>query len=234
MLALEEIHTFYGEAHVLHGVSLAVKPGAFVTLLGRNGAGKSTTLRSIMGIVPVGRGRIVFNEHHITNLAPEDIARLGIGYVPEDRRIFPNLTVQENLRLGALGGDGSADRPDAYSEVFRYFPVLADRLSRRGGLLSGGEQQMLAIGRAMVGRPTLMLVDEPTEGLAPLLVKNLVGALREINKRGTTILLVEQNLEVALALSTSLYVIDQGEIQFEGTAEDLRHDTSIQKRLLGV
>jgi branched-chain amino acid transport system ATP-binding protein len=234
MLGLEDIHTFYGEAHVLHGVSLAVKPGALVTLLGRNGAGKSTTLRSIMGIVPVRRGRIMFSGHDITNLAPEDIARFGIGYVPEDRRIFPNLTVQENLRLGVLGGDGSADRPKAYSEVFRYFPVLADRLGRRGGLLSGGEQQMLAIGRAMVGRPTLMLVDEPTEGLAPLLVKNLVGALCEINKQGTTILLVEQNLEVALALSTSLYVIDQGEIRFEGTADDLRHDTAIQKRLLGV
>jgi branched-chain amino acid transport system ATP-binding protein len=234
MLVLEGIHTFYAEAHVLHGVSLSVERGAFVTLLGRNGAGKSTTLRSIMGIVPVRRGRILFSEHDITNLAPEEIARFGVGYVPEDRRIFPNLTVQENLRLGVLGGNGTVDRTDAYREVFGYFPVLANYLGRRGGLLSGGEQQMLAIGRAMVGRPTLMLVDEPTEGLSPLLVKTLVGALREINRRGTTVLLVEQNLEVALALSSSLYIIDQGEIRFEGTADDLRHDTTIQKRLLGV
>jgi branched-chain amino acid transport system ATP-binding protein len=234
MLALEGVHTFYGEAHVLHGVSLRVARGAFVTLLGRNGAGKSTTLRSIMGIVPVRRGHIEFDEQDITNLAPEDIARLGLAYVPEDRRIFPNLTVQENLRLGVLGGNGTVDRTDAYREVFAYFPVLENNLGRRGGLMSGGEQQMLAIGRAMVARPSLMLIDEPTEGLSPLLVKALVGALRTINQRGTTVLLVEQNLEVALALSSALYIIDQGEIRFEGTADELRHDTSVQRRLLGV
>ena len=235
LLALEDLHAYYGEAHILQGVSLTVGAGEVVTLIGRNGAGKTTTLKSIMGLVPP-RGRISFDGRELAGLATHDIARAGIAYVPEERRILPNLSVAENLRLGILGaGHGAhADNGAALEEVLTYFPRLRERYEQKGKSLSGGEQQMLAIARGLVARPKLMLVDEPTEGLSPLLVESLTEILGEINRRGTTILLVEQILEVALALSHRLYVMDQGRIQFEGTPDALRADPEIQQRFLGV
>ena len=235
LLAIQDLHAYYGEAHILQGVSLAVNPGEVVTLIGRNGAGKTTTLRSIMGIVAPRGGRITFDGFELAGLATHTIAQRGIAYVPEERRILPNLSVEENLRLGLLGAGGAKGGGEtAMNEVLGYFPRLRERLVQKGKSLSGGEQQMLAIARGLVARPKLMLVDEPTEGLSPIIVANLTEILREINRRGTTILLVEQILEVALALSHRLYVMDQGRIQFEGTPEALRADPAIQQRFLGV
>ncbi len=234
LLSVEDIHTYYGEAHILQGVSIRVGEGEVVTLIGRNGAGKTTTLLSIMGIARARRGAVRLAGEEITRLQTHEIVRRGIGWVPEERRVLPNLTVLENLRLGMLRGgrdDAGAARLD---EVFEFFPRLRERIAQEGRSLSGGEQQMLAIARGLVVRPRLMLVDEPTEGLAPLLVQDLTGILREINRRGTAILLVEQTLEVALALSHRLYVMDQGRIQFEGTPRELQNDPTIQQRFLSV
>jgi len=236
LLAVEGLHAYYGDAHILQGVSLAVGAGEVVTLIGRNGAGKTTTLKSIMGLVPPRGGHITFDGRELTKLPTHEVARAGIAYVPEERRILPNLSVAENLRLGILGAAHSApaDNGAVVEEVLAYFPRLRDRYEQKGKSLSGGEQQMLAIARGLVARPKLMLVDEPTEGLSPILVESLTGILGEINRRGTTILLVEQMLEVALALSHRLYVMDQGRIQFEGTPAALRADPEIQQRFLGV
>ena len=232
-LAVEEVHTYYGEAHILQGVSLELREGEVVTLIGRNGAGKTTTLRSIMGIAPPRRGRIRLGSEDITGLPTHVIAQRGVAWVPEERRILPNLTVLENLRLGMLGGRVT-DGAGLIDTVFDYFPRLRERATQKGRLLSGGEQQMLAIARGLVARPRIMLVDEPTEGLAPLLVQGLTGILAAINRSGTMILLVEQTLDVALALSHRLYVMDQGRIQFTGTPHELRREPSIQLRFLGV
>jgi branched-chain amino acid transport system ATP-binding protein len=233
ILTVEDVHTYYGEAHILQGVSLRLDEGEVVTLIGRNGAGKTTTLRSIMGIARPSRGRITVRGGDVTRLPTHAIVRRGIAWVPEERRILPNLTVLENLRLGMLGRpDGAA--AGAVDEVFDYFPRLRERVAQRGRFLSGGEQQMLAIARGLVARPAVMLVDEPTEGLAPIIVQNLTEILARINQRGTTLLLVEQTLEVALALSHRLYVMDQGRIQFEGTPDALRRDPTIQQRFLEV
>jgi branched-chain amino acid transport system ATP-binding protein len=236
LLAVEDLQTYYGEAHILQGVSLTVAAGEVVTLIGRNGAGKTTTLKSIMGLVPPRGGRVAFDGLDLTRLPTHEVARAGIAYVPEERRILPNLSVAENLRLGMLGASRAAhaDNGAVVEEVLTYFPRLRERYDQKGKSLSGGEQQMLAIARGLVARPKLMLVDEPTEGLSPLLVQNLTEILGEINRRGTTILLVEQILEVALALSHRLYVMDQGRMQFEGTPEALRADPEIQQRFLGV
>jgi branched-chain amino acid transport system ATP-binding protein len=235
LLSLANVHAFYGEAHILQGVSLTVGEGEVVTLIGRNGAGKTTTLRSIMGLVPPRDGQVTFAGRELRGLPTHAVARAGIAYVPEERRILPNLSVAENLRLGRLGGDGRRRDGDAITEeVLGYFPRLRERLTQKGKSLSGGEQQMLAIARGLVARPKLMLVDEPTEGLSPLIVASLTEILRDINRRGTAILLVEQILEVALALSHRLYVMDQGRIQFEGTPDQLRADPAIQQRFLGV
>jgi branched-chain amino acid transport system ATP-binding protein len=234
LLAVEEIHTYYGEAHILQGVSLTVGEGEVVTLIGRNGAGKTTTLRSIMGIARPRQGRVRLRGDDVTALGTHEIARRGIAWIPEERRVLPNLTVLENLRLGMLGGSRTNGGQDVLDEVFEYFPRLRERIDHRGRFLSGGEQQMLAIARGLVSRPSVMLVDEPTEGLAPLLVQNLTEILSAINRRGTTILLVEQTLEVAMALSHRLYVMDQGRIQFEGTPDALRRDPTIQRRFLEI
>ena len=236
LLALEDLHAYYGEAHILQGVSLTVGAGEVVTLIGRNGAGKTTTLKSIMGLVPPRGGRITFDGRELTTLPTHEVARAGIAYVPEERRILPNLSVAENLRLGMLSVPRAAQAENAgvMEEVLTYFPRLRERYEQKGKSLSGGEQQMLAIARGLVAHPKLMLVDEPTEGLSPLLVESLTEILGEINRRGTTILLVEQMLEVALALSHRLYVMDQGRIQFEGTPDALRADPEIQQRFLGV
>ena len=231
LLTLDDIHTYYGEAHILQGVSLSVGEGEVVTMIGRNGAGKTTTLLSIMGIAPARRGVVRLGGRDITRLATHEIVQRGIGWVPEERRVLPNLTVLENLRLGMMAVPGAVGE-QRLEEALVYFPRLRERLEQKGRFLSGGEQQMLAIARGLVARPKIMLVDEPTEGLAPLLVQSLTEILREINKRGTTILLVEQTLEVAMALSHRLYVMDQGRIQFEGTPDALRNDPTIQQRFL--
>jgi branched-chain amino acid transport system ATP-binding protein len=235
LLALEDVHTYYGEAHILQGISLEVRAGEVVTLIGRNGAGKTTTLRSIMGIVQPRRGSVRLRGQDLNGLPIHEIARRGIAWIPEERRVLPNLTVLENLRLGRLGARGAPVNGEAaFDEVLGYFPRLRERISQRGRFLSGGEQQMLAIARALVSVPSVMLIDEPTEGLAPLLVRDLTEILAQINRRGTTILLVEQTLEVALQLSHRVYVLDQGRIQFAGTPDELRQDPTIQQRFLEV
>ncbi len=233
LLAVEDIHTYYGEAHILQGVSLTAAEGEVVTLIGRNGAGKTTTLRSIMGIARPRRGHVRVRGEDITALGTHEIARRGIAWIPEERRVLPNLTVLENLRLGMLGSS-ARNGADVLEEIFSYFPRLRERIDHRGRFLSGGEQQMLALARGLVSRPSVMLVDEPTEGLAPLLVQSLTEILADINRRGTTILLVEQTLEVALRLSHRLYIMDQGRIQFEGTPDALRRDPTIQRRFLEI
>jgi branched-chain amino acid transport system ATP-binding protein len=234
LLTVQEIHTYYGEAHILQGVSLTVDEGEVVTLIGRNGAGKTTTLRSIMGIARPRRGHVRLRGEDVTALGTHEIARRGIAWIPEERRVLPNLTVLENLRLAMLGAPAANGNADLLDEVFTFFPRLRERIEHRGRFLSGGEQQMLAIARGLVSRPSVMLVDEPTEGLAPLLVRNLTEILAAINRRGTTILLVEQTLEVAMELSHRLYVMDQGRIQFEGTPDALRRDPTVQQRFLEI
>ena len=234
LLAVKGLHAWYGESHILHGVDFQVHEGEVVTLLGRNGAGKTTTLRSIMGIVPPRRGTIRLEGTDLTRLPTHAIVQRGIAWVPEERRVLPNLTVLENLRLGMLATRSAGEHERLIDEVLGYFPRLRERIGHRGRQLSGGEQQMLAIGRALISRPRVMLVDEPTEGLAPLLVQNLTDILGTINRAGTTILLVEQTLEVALALAHRVYVMDQGRIQFEGTPAALAADPTVQQRFLGV
>jgi len=234
LLDVEDLHTYYGEAHILQGVSLTVGEREVVTLIGRNGAGKTTTLRSIMGVARPSRGRIAFGGDDLAGRQPHEVARHGIAWVPEERRVLPNLSVADNLRLAMLGAGVKDDDGALLAEVFDYFPRLKERIDYRGRFLSGGEQQMLAIARGLVAKPRLMLVDEPTEGLAPILVQHLTAILAEISRRGSTILLVEQNLEVALALSSRVYVIDQGRIQFSGTPDELRREPAIQQRFLGV
>ena len=199
-LEVKDLNTFYGASHVLQGISLNVNEGEIVGLLGRNGMGKSTALKSIMGLVPPKSGKVIFDGHDITGYPPYKSARAGIGYVPEDRRIFPNLPVVDNLFLGIKGGKiKDPDNPNVWTmdRIFQHFPKLKARANQKGKFLSGGEQQMLAIGRGLMGNPRLLLVDEPTEGLAPLLVKEVRDILEEINKTGVSILLVEHNLKVA-------------------------------------
>jgi len=230
MLALEDVHSYYGDSHVIQGVSLAVERGETVALVGRNGAGKTTLLKTAMAIVPARRGRVLFAGDDVTQLDTHAIARRGMTLVPEDRRIFPRLTVEENLRVATLatGGAGSLAR------VFEYFPRLRERLGQAGQNLSGGEQQMLALARGFLTRPKLMLIDELSGGLMPLMVEALTGVLKAINAEGVTILLVEQDLEVALALAGRCYVLDQGRIEFAGSADALRADAGVQARYLGV
>jgi branched-chain amino acid transport system ATP-binding protein len=234
MLSVSDIHCFYGDAHILQGISLSAARGSIVSVLGRNGAGKSTTLKSIMGIVPPRKGSIDYAGKDITRLPCEEIARLGIAYIPEERGIIANLTVRENLRLGELGSSVLGRATERYALAFEYFPALARMVNRLGGLLSGGEQQMLAFARALVAAPSLILVDEPTEGLSPMVVDMLVEAMQRIRAQGVTVLLVEQNLEVAIMLSDYLYVIDQGHIRFEGRPELFGADEVLQQDLLGV
>jgi branched-chain amino acid transport system ATP-binding protein len=234
MLALEDVHGYYGESHVIQGVSLSVERGETVALVGRNGAGKTTLLKTIMGIVPARRGRVTFAGEDLTRLATHEIARRGLTLVPEDRRIFPRLTVEENLRVATLAGDRDGAGPARLARVFEYFPRLRERLGHAGQDLSGGEQQMLALARGFLAHPRLMLIDELSGGLMPLLVDSLMAILQQINADGITILLVEQDLEVALALASRCYVMDQGRIRFEGTSVALGDDRDVQHRYLGV
>jgi branched-chain amino acid transport system ATP-binding protein len=238
MLVLQDVHTYYGLSHVLQGITLHVEAGEIVTLIGRNGAGKTTTLKSIMSLAPPQRGEIIFQDKPITGLHTHLIARRGIAFVPEERRIFPNLTVYENLRLGLLKHKGTRDQYRHGQEVMEralaYFPRLRERLRQEGRSLSGGEQQMLAIARALVAEPVLMLIDEPTEGLMPILVQAIEEILVQLHNHGVTILLVEQNIKMALSISQRAYVIDQGVIQFAGTTQDILDNRELQRRYLAV
>jgi len=234
MLELKEIHTYYGLSHVIQGVSLTVEEGEIITLIGRNGAGKTTTLKSIIGLTPPRAGTITFQGEDITHLPTHLIAQRGIAFVPEERRVIPNLTVAENLKIGMLKNKDKSKNSKMLERTFAYFPRLQERLTQRGGSLSGGEQQMLTMARGLVSDPAIMLIDEPTEGLMPLLVNQIAIILKEMNKDGVTILLVEQNVEMALSISTRGYVIDQGVIQFAGLAKELQQNREIQQRYLAV
>ena len=232
MLKIENIHTYYGLSHILFGVSLEVSEGEIVCLLGRNGAGKSTTMRSIMGLTPPLQGTIRFKGELITGKKPYQIARLGVGYVPDDRRVFADLTVGENLEISERKA-GAAVTWDKES-VYDLFPSLRDIDSRKADFLSGGEQQMLAIGRALMTNPEFLLLDEPTEGLAPLVVEMLEAQIHKLREKGVTVLLAEQNVKVALRLSDRAYVIDDGVIRYHGSIEDLRENEEISKKYLLV
>lgn len=230
MLKVERIHTFYGLSHILFDVSLKVKKGEVVCLLGRNGAGKTTAMKSIMGIIPPKQGRVMFGGDDITGQAPYLLARKGIGYVPDDRRIFADLTVDENLAIAmrkpAKGEGWSKEK------VFEIFPALKDIGCRKGGCLSGGEQKMLAIARALMGNPKLLLLDEPTEGLAPVLVRALEEQIKKLKEAGLTVLLAEQNVRSTLRLSDRGYIIDDGHIRYQGSIEELKANDDIRKKYL--
>ena len=229
MLELRDIQTYYGLAHVLHGLSLGVAEGEVVALLGRNGAGKTTTLRSISGLTPPRAGAIRYKGRDIAGLAPHRIARLGIALVPETRGIFSYLSARENLAI--------AERPSSrwpLAAVLERFPRLKERLESKGRDLSGGEQQMLAIARALLTGPELLLLDEPSQGLAPLIVNDVMGTIRELRAERVSMLLVEQNAEMALALADRVYVIDHGTVVFEGTPQQLRANTQVAATYLGV
>jgi branched-chain amino acid transport system ATP-binding protein len=230
MLEVEGVHTFYGLSHILFGVSLRVEPGKVVCLLGRNGAGKTTTLKSIMGLTPPKRGSIRFKEEEITGKEPYLLARKGIGYVPDDRRIFADLTVRENLEIAARKVK-EAEGWDM-ERVYGLFPALKAIESRKGGCLSGGEQKMLAIARALMSNPELLLLDEPTEGLAPTMVHALEEQIGKLRKAGLTVLLAEQNVRSALRLSDHGYIIDNGQIRYQGSVEELRENEEVRKKYL--
>ncbi len=233
MLSIEDIHTYYGHIHALKGISLEVREKEIVCLIGSNGAGKSTALMTVNGILHPAKGRILFLGQDITMLPADKIAGLGITQVPEGRRILPRLSVQDNLEMGAfLIRDKKAIRQNL-SEVFDMFPLLAKRCKQQGGTLSGGEQQMLAIGRALMSKPKLLLLDEPSLGLAPLIVEKIFAIIRQINASGTTIFLVEQNANMALSISGNAYVMESGLITLRGAAKDLVRDEAIRKAYLG-
>lgn len=228
LLLLEDVHTYYGEAHVLQGVSLTVEAGRITCLLGRNGAGKTTTVRTIMGFTPPRAGRVVLAGREITGLPPHRIAQAGVALVPQGRGIFPDLTVRQHLDL--------ARRPGGWTtaEVAERFPVLRERAGQPAGVLSGGEQQMLAIARALVMGPRLVILDEPTEGLAPLFVLRMREVLTEMSRAGLGLLLVEQNLPLALAVADRIYILSKGRVVFEGAPDDLRATPEVRQQYLGV
>jgi len=237
LLQIRDLNTYYGASHVLQGISLDVAQGELVALLGRNGMGKSTTLKTVMGLVKARSGSVTFDEREITGAAPFKVARAGIGYVPEERRIFPELSVLDNLSLGIKGGRiSNPDDPRVWTvdRIFHHFPRLKDRKDQKGRFLSGGEQQLLAIGRSLMGNPRLLLVDEPTEGLAPLMVKEVRNVLAEINRAGVSILLVEHNLKVALSLAHRVYLMGKAHIGFNGTVDELKDDRAAREKYLEV
>jgi branched-chain amino acid transport system ATP-binding protein len=231
MLEVRNLHAYYGQSHILHGIDLDVNEGEIVSLLGRNGVGRSTTCKAIMGLVPP-QGSVTFRGQELAGLRSDLIARAGIGYVPEDRQVFPTLTVRQNLELG-LKRAGNFGRW-TFDDVFGLFPNLAARQNNPAGVLSGGEQQMLTMCRTLMGDPDLILIDEPTEGLAPLLVEQVGVLLAEIASRGVSILLVEQKLTIALKISRRLYVMGHGQIVFEGSPRDLASNQAIRQEWLEV
>jgi branched-chain amino acid transport system ATP-binding protein len=235
LVRVEDVHSYYGKSHVLHGVSLRIGAGEVVGLLGRNGVGKSTTLKTIMGLVQPSQGAVLFAGHPVTGLPPHKLARLGIGYVPEDRRIFRLLTVMENLRTGLDRKGVSEQRRNALLEkVFSYFPVLAERRGQRGGTLSGGEQQMLAIARAMMLEPRIILLDEPTEGLMPRMVSQIRQIIEALHNEGIAILLVEQNVPLTLAASQRVYIMEKGSVRHHCAASEIDVRDAVIKQYLGV
>lgn len=231
LLSVDQIHTYYADSHVLHGISLKIAKGECLALLGRNGAGKSTTLRSIIGLTPIRSGQISFAGQRIDTRPTHKRIRLGLAYVPENRGIFPSLTVAEHLRI-AHHAAGAKAKPIA--EALELFPRLAERMGNFGSQLSGGEQQMLSLARALIASPDLLILDEPSEGLAPVIVDHITDALNRIKASGVTVLLVEQNLSMAMALADSVAVITQGEIVFSGLPQDLRDNSALMHTHLGV
>lgn len=222
MLELKNVHTHYGLSHILQGVNLTVNKGEVVGLFGRNGVGKTTVMKTVAGWVKPTQGEVLFEGQSLAGRTPDQISRMGIGLVPEDRRIFPGLTVEENLRLGFLQAPGmdSAEKRRKLDDVFQRFPRLAERRQQMGTTLSGGEQQMLAIARVLTGRPRLLLIDEPTEGLAPIIVQELVALMQGLAQEGQAILLVEQNIHLALKLSQRFYLMERGQIELSGQSND--------------
>jgi len=235
MLALDNVHTYYGKSHILHGVSIEVQPGEVVGLLGRNGVGKSTTLKTVMGLVRPSEGNVVFEGRQIGGFAPHHLAHLGIAWVPEDRRIFRLLTVMENLRTGLeRPGVTDAKRKELLDKVYASFPVLAERRSQAGGTLSGGEQQMLAIARAMMLQPKIILLDEPTEGLMPRMVGQISEIIKVLHGEGVAILLVEQNVPLTLEASNRVYIMEKGVVRHHAPAADLRANHAVIHQYLGI
>jgi branched-chain amino acid transport system ATP-binding protein len=234
LLELRDVHTYYGRVHALKGISLEVEEGEIVTLIGANGAGKTTTLRTISGLLPPREGQIVFDGRVLNGVPAHQIVNMGISQAPEGRKVFSTLTVQENLNMGAysLGNDREAIEENR-RRVFELFPRLEERKNQVAGTLSGGEQQMLSIGRALMARPRLLMLDEPSLGLAPMLVRAIFETIKEINEGGVTVLLVEQNARAALRLADKGYVLETGRIVLSGTAEELMRDERVRKAYLG-
>jgi branched-chain amino acid transport system ATP-binding protein len=233
MLIIDNINVYYGNLHALKGVSLRVGEGEIVSLIGANGAGKTTALRAISGILALRSGKILFKGKDIAGLPPHKVARLGVAHVPEGRGVFANMTVRENLDLGACTRRPGREVDESMDRVFSRFPRLAERSAQLAGTLSGGEQQMLAIGRAMVANPSMMLLDEPSMGLSPLLVEEIFHMIAEVNRAGATILLVEQNASMAFSVSHRAYVMETGSIVMQGATDDLRNDPGVQAAYLG-
>jgi branched-chain amino acid transport system ATP-binding protein len=236
MLVLDSVNTYYGKSHVLFDVSLHIQQGEIVALLGRNGVGKTTTLRTIMGLTSPKGGRILFKEQNIANNKPFTIAQKGIGFVPEERWIFGNLTVHQNLIMGIKPGQygKKTNGPWTVELCYEYFPRLKERRNQKGGVLSGGEQQMLTIARTLMGNPELILIDEPTEGLAPIIVEKVDEVIKDINKADVTVLLVEQKLTVCLNLAHRIYILSKGHIVWKGTPDELENREDIRKKYLEV
>ena len=233
ILELEDVHTYYGSIHALKGISLTVNEGEIVTLIGANGAGKSTTLRSINGVNHPREGKITFKGRDITNAPPHEVVKMGISQSPEGRRLFPRMSVLENLEMGAFQREDRQNFKEDLDRVFDLFPRLAERKTQKAGTMSGGEQQMCAMGRALMARPKLLLLDEPSMGLAPIFVERIFEIVREINAQGTPILLVEQNALMALDAASRGYVMETGVIALEGPASKLRDDEKVRKTYLG-
>lgn len=236
MLDVQGIHSYYGKSHILHGVSLTLKEGELVCLLGRNGVGKSTTLKSIMGVVQPKQGNIQFNGQELIGRQPYEIARMGLGYVPEDRRIFRSLTVHENLLMGIKSGKAEKNAEGSWTveRVYKLFPRLEERRNNKGGHLSGGEQQMLTVVRTLMGNPKVILIDEPTEGLAPLIVKDVLEMLNTVRKSGVTVLMVEQNFKAAIKVADRFYIMSKGQMVFEGDTTALLAAEAVRKNYLEV
>lgn len=235
MLEINNLHVYYGGIHALHGISLRVPDGKIVTLLGANGAGKSSTLRTIAGIVKPGDGSITFDGQNLLGLKSFEVLRRGIALVPEGRRVFVNLTVRENLILGAYTRNDKTEINQTMDEIFSIFPRLQERIYQPAGTLSGGEQQMLALGRALMSQPKLLMIDEPSLGLAPVLSQGVLKKLKEINQiKGQTILLIEQNARAAMSIADYAYILETGKIVLEGDAESLARDDQVRKSYLGV
>ena len=237
LLEVDGLNTYYGESHALRDFSLTIDEGEIVALLGRNGMGKSTALKSIMGLVKPRSGRVVYRGTDLAGSPPFRMARAGLGYVPEERRIFPNLSVLDNLSMGVKSGTGAAPsgiRPWTLERIYQHFPFMRTRSGQKGRLLSGGEQQMLAIARTLMGNPEVLLVDEPTEGLAPLMVKEVRDVLAEINKAGVAIVVVEHNLKVAMSLAHRVYLMGKAHVGFAGTVAELNSRPDVRARFLEV